>query len=124
MTKKIMVIDDEASMGSILKQMLEKEGYTAMAFTSGPEAIENFKQDHYDLVISDVAMPSMTGVEILSQIKEARPKTPVVFVTAQNMDEILNEAIQLGLDGYIEKPFNVESVFEVVKEKLTQGNES
>ena len=115
-----MVIDDEASMGSIIKQMLEKEGYAVTTFTSGPAAIKDFEQGAYDLVISDVAMPSMTGVEILSKIKELKPTTPVIFVTAQNMDEILNEAIRLGLDGYIEKPFNIDNVYEVIREKLAQ----
>ena len=123
MPKKIMVIDDEEKMCSILKQMLENEGYQVQTSTDGRAAIEEIKKDAFNLVISDVCMPLISGVELLSQIKGFKPDLPVIFVTAQDMSEVLQDALQLGLDGFIEKPFNMQTVFEVIKEKIGENAE-
>lgn len=124
MPKKIMIIDDEAAMCRILKQILESEGYEVKTSTEGLPALYEIKQDSFNLVITDVTMPNLSGIEILAQVKQFKPELPVIFITGSDVDAVLKEALQLGLDGFIEKPFNIQAVLEVIKEKLSAGNSS
>ncbi|MFA4858723.1 MAG: response regulator [Candidatus Margulisiibacteriota bacterium] len=122
MSKKIMIIDDEEAMCRILKQILEGEGYEVKTRNEGLLALDEIKQDSFNLVITDVSMPNLSGIEILAQVKQFKPDLPVIFVTGSDVDAILKEALQLGLDGFIEKPFNIQAVLEVIKEKLSVEN--
>jgi len=122
LSKKIMIIDDEEAMCRILKQILEGEGYEVKTRNEGLLALDEIKQDSFNLVITDVSMPNLSGIEILAQVKQFKPDLPVIFVTGSDVDAILKEALQLGLDGFIEKPFNIQAVLEVIKEKLSVEN--
>ena len=118
MPHKIMVIDDEENMCQILKQLLESEGYVVETSTNSPAALDIVLSDHFNLVISDVSMPVLSGIDLLKSIKSAKPNLPVIFMTGQDMDEVMTRALQNGLDGFIEKPFNIQTVFDIVREKL------
>jgi CheY-like chemotaxis protein len=122
LSPKIMIIDDEAAMCQILKQILESEGYEVKTSTEGLSALYEIKQDSFNLVITDVTMPNLSGIEILAQVKQFKPKLPVIFITGSDVDAVLKDALQLGLDGFIEKPFNIQAVLEVIREKLGAGN--
>ena len=122
MSRKIMIIDDEEAMCRILKQILEGEGYAVQTHNDGLLALDEIKNDSFNLVITDVSMPNLSGIEILAQVKQFKPNLPVIFVTGSDADAILQEALQLGLDGFIEKPFNIQAVLDVIKEKLSAEN--
>jgi len=114
----IMVVDDEEKIRTLLCKTLEGKGYLTQNADSGETALEKIKTENFDLIISDVNMPTMDGVTLLKNIKEINKNLPVLFMTALGMEQTLKEAIQLGLDGYVEKPFNMNSLLELIEEKL------
>jgi len=116
--KKILVVDDEESVRIILKKMLEEGDYIAETANNGEEALEAMKGTHFDMLISDINMPVMNGVELLNKTKEAFPMMPVIFVTAYGKDKIIIEAMKVGLADYIEKPFRMDGVLKTVKEHI------
>jgi len=115
---KILVVDDEESVRIILKKMLEEGGYIAETANNGEEALEAMKGTRFDMLISDINMPVMNGVELLNKAKQLYPKMPVIFITAYGKDKIIIEAMKVGLADYIEKPFRMEGVLSTVKEHI------
>ena len=116
--KKILVVDDEESVRIILKKMLEEGGYIAETANNGGEALEAMKGTHFDMLISDINMPVMNGVELLNKAKESFPMMPVIFITAYGNDKIIIEAMKVGLADYIEKPFKMDHILKIVKEHI------
>lgn len=117
--KKILVVDDEESVRIILKQMLEQGGYSAEVASDGAEALDKLKADNYHMIITDINMPGMDGVELLKKSKELFPKLPVIFVTGFGKDKIILQAMKLGLSNYIEKPFKMDDVLKIVKDYIS-----
>ena len=114
---KILIIDDEEKIRTLINQTLTQKGYTTDIAENGAIALEKIKLNPYDLVLSDVNMPQMTGIEFLKASKTIKKNLPVIFITASDMDATLQESMQFGLDGYIEKPFNLNHLFELIEEK-------
>jgi len=118
MKSKILVVDDELSMREFLQILLEKEGYDVKLACDGAEAIENIESDAFDLVISDVRMPNISGIDVLKFVKEKAPDTSVVMITAFASMEQAIQAIKLGAFHYITKPFKVEEIRHVVSSAI------
>lgn len=116
--KKILIVDDEESVRTILKQMLEQGGFSADAASDGKEALDKLGSSSFDMLISDINMPVMDGVELLKRSKELFPNMPVIFITAFGKDKIILEAMKTGLSDYIEKPFRIDGVIKTVKEHM------
>lgn len=116
--KKILVVDDELTIRTILKQILEQGGFECEMAADGKEALEMLKADNFDLMITDINMPEMDGVELLQKTKELLPTFPVIFITAYGRDKIIMQAMRSGLTDYIEKPFRMNDVIDVVKRHL------
>lgn len=115
MKPRILVVDDEQSMREFLQILLEKEGYEVALAPGGEEAIGQISKESFDLVISDVRMPKVTGVEVLKYVKQNAPDTTVIMITAfASMDEA-TEAIRLGAYHYITKPFKVDEINHIVR---------
>ena len=106
----ILVVDDEEGMCQFLKTMLSREGYEVLTATSGSEALKVYKEDKFDLVIQDLKMPGMDGIQLLSAIKEVDEKQLVVIITAFSTWESAVEAMRLGAFDYIRKPFDNEAI--------------
>ncbi len=115
---KILVVDDEPNVRNVLKQMIEKRGYIVKVAENGADAIEKFKKEDFDLVVTDIKMPILDGFHVLTKVKELKPKTPVIFITAYGAKEVVIEAMKLGLSDYIEKPFNMAEVLEIIEKQL------
>jgi two-component system response regulator PilR (NtrC family) len=107
---RILVVDDEESMRKLLEIALGKEGYRLTLAESGKKATEIFDKSSYDLVISDIKMPDMSGVDVLRHIKETDPSVPVIMVTAYASAETAVEALRLGAYDYLTKPFKLEEL--------------
>ena len=107
---RILVVDDEESMRKLLEIALGKEGYRLTLAESGKKATEIFDKSSYDLVISDIKMPDMSGVEVLRHIKETDPSVPVIMVTAYASADTAVEALRLGAYDYLTKPFKLEEL--------------
>jgi len=115
---KILVVDDERSMREILEIFLKNEGYSVSAAGNGESAMEIMKHDHFDLIITDMKMPKLGGLELLKNVKEIYPDTLVVIITAFGTAESAVEAMKLGAFDYITKPFQMDDIRLVVKNAL------
>src|SRR5690242_11564440 len=110
MKANILVVDDELSMREFLSILLEGEGYAVEQAESADEALARMEGAHFDLVISDVSMPGLDGIALLSRIKSISPDTAVLMITAFTTAEQAVEAMKLGAYDYLAKPFKVEEV--------------
>jgi two-component system response regulator PilR (NtrC family) len=116
--EKILVVDDEASMRDFLDIMLRKEGYKVELAGTGREALQRLEDGLYDLVISDLSMGDLSGLEILKRSKQVAQETPVMMITAYASTESAIEALKLGACDYIIKPFNVDELKIVIRNAL------
>ena len=111
----ILVVDDEEMMRNLLSKILNREGCNAMIATSGEEALEVLKKERIDLVITDVKMPVMDGFELLKNIKKDYPQIGTVVMTAFGDAYTVRDALLLGADEYITKPFKSFEIMMVVE---------
>ena len=115
---KILVIDDEAGIGDILQKILVREGHDVLTATNGKDGIKHVKKGSVDMVILDIKMPEMDGIEVLEKIHEIDKNIVVVMLTAYGTLGTAREAMRLGAYDYITKPFDNEFVTAMVKEGL------
>ena len=115
---RILVVDDEKSMREILEIFLKNEGYHVSVAMNGESAVEALKSDIFDLIISDMKMPKMGGLELLKNVKESSPDTIFVVMTAFGTTESAVEAMKLGAYDYIQKPFQMDEIRLIVKNAL------
>jgi two-component system response regulator PilR (NtrC family) len=117
-SEKILIVDDEKSMRDFLKIMLVKEGYEVKSFSRGESAIKYFKENRVDLVISDIRMKGMDGVELLKELKAVDEHTPVLMITAYASVDTAIDAMKSGAYDYFTKPFNIEEIKIHIKRAL------
>jgi len=115
---RVLVVDDERSMRELLGIVLKREGYEVVLAENGGAALEALRRQSVDLVISDIKMPDMSGVDVLRAAKQADPDLPVVMITAFASTETAVEAMRLGACDYLSKPFDVDELRLKVREKL------
>mgnify|MGYP002516394204 CR=1 FL=1 len=106
MPKRILLVDDEPLILKGLKYSLEQDGYQTDSAMDGEEALVKFFEGHYDLILLDVMLPGVDGIEVCQRIRE-RSNVPIIMLTAkgEDMDKILG--LEYGADDYITKPFNI-----------------
>jgi len=124
---KILIVDDEHSMREFLSIILQKEGHTVVTASNGSTALEYLASDTFDIVLTDIRMPGISGLDILKQIREHYPDTITIMITAYASTETAIEAMKQGAYDYIAKPFKVEEIKLIVrnaleKQKLRQEN--
>jgi YesN/AraC family two-component response regulator len=107
--KRLLIVDDEEAVTFSLFQIfinipIECEVITA---ADGTEALKKIEAGEFDLIITDIAMPGINGLDLLSMIKSKHPKTRVIVITAYGSDERKEQAINRGAEHYIEKPFDI-----------------
>lgn len=117
---KILVVDDEESMCKFMEIMLKKEGYQVSTNQHAPSALEQVTSENYDLVIADLMMPDMSGLELLSRAKSARPDIDFIVMTAFASVDSAIEALKNGASDYITKPFKVDEIKIAVRKSLEQ----
>ncbi len=108
--KTIVVADDDASIRSLLRQLLQDEGYAVQEAATGVEVVDKVKESSPDLVIMDVRMPELDGIEALSRVKAASPRTAVVIMTAFGSSNAAIRAMELGAFDYVTKPFELDKI--------------
>src|SRR5687767_8757841 len=102
---RIFIVDDEESIREFFEIMLKREGYEVVTASNGAEALEKLKKQAVDLIISDIQMPELSGLELLGKVKEIDPEMAVIMITAFGSTETAVEAMKLGAYDYIQKPF-------------------
>lgn len=121
MKYRILVVDDELSMREYLSILLEREGYEAVTAGSAADALDQVRNGIFDLVISDVQMPGLTGIELLARIKECSLDTAVLMVTAYTTADQAVEAMRLGAYDYISKPFKNDEIKILIRNALEKS---
>lgn len=106
--ERILVVDDEGEVCNTLKEFLTKKGYEASTALSGEEAIKKVKEERPHIVLLDIRMPGMDGLEVLKRIRGIDKEAGIIMITAVKEDEIARKCIELGAFAYITKPFSFE----------------
>lgn len=114
----ILIVDDEQSMRDFLAIMLRKEGYEIVTVEDGEEATKAVEDDIYDLVITDLKMPGLDGLQVLRHVKRISPNTHVIVITAYSSTEDAVLAMKQGALDYITKPFEIEKIKIVIRNAL------
>ena len=117
----ILLIDDEQSLVETLTVLLRGEGYEVIFELTGAGGLKAFKDQSPDLVLSDVRMPKMSGIEVLEEIRKNSPNTPVVLMTAQASLQSAIQAVNLGATHYVQKPFENDELLAVLARSLDWG---
>lgn len=110
----IMVIDDEPIVGKRLKPALEKSGYIVEVFESGTDALQRIEQKVFDIVVTDVRMDDIDGIEVLARVSAKSPRTKVIIITGYATIELAREALAKGAFDFIAKPFKPNDLREVI----------
>ncbi|OQY20415.1 MAG: Fis family transcriptional regulator [Desulfobacteraceae bacterium 4572_35.1] len=118
--KRILVVDDEAVIRQAVQRILEHEGYKVNTASSGHSALELIQSESFNLVISDLKMPGMSGMDVLKSIKILQPDIPVIIITGYATVETAVDAIKNGAFDYLAKPFNPAQVKEIVDRAIQQ----
>jgi DNA-binding NtrC family response regulator len=111
---RIMVLDDEAIVCKRLKPALEKQGYEVDTFTQSSEAMEQIRQIDYDIIITDLKMKGIDGMQLLSEAKRRSPGTEVIVITGFATMETAKESFHKGVFDFIAKPFKLSEIQQVV----------
>ena len=116
--KLILIVEDDPKVGESIRLLLKKRGYETLLASNGKEALPLFRQEMVDLVITDLLMPKMDGIELLEAVKSLKPETEVIVISAQGTVEKAVQAMKLGAFDFIEKPINPRVISLVVERAL------
>lgn len=116
---RILVLDDEEIVRVSCKKCLIPEGYDVDVAANGVEGLSMTENNRYDVILTDLKMPDMDGMEFLAKVKERHPDTKVIMITGYSTVEHAVKAMRMGAYNYIEKPFTPDALLEAVKEALT-----
>ncbi len=117
-SRRILVVDDEESHRLMLRAVLKEEGYQVTEAADGPEAIGAMEQESYDLVLLDLRLPAMDGIETLNEIKKISPLVPVIMMTAYASVKTAVEALKAGAFDYLTKPLDIEELKVLIEKAL------
>ena len=120
MAYRILVIDDEINMLNLLKRILSKEGYEVTTCPTAEEALEELGRKVYDLIVADLVLPGIDGIELLKLVKKDWPNLPFILITAFASVESAVEAMKMGAYDYIAKPFQTEEIKITIKKAIEQ----
>ena len=121
---KILVIDDEPSIRSLLDTLLHRKGYDVVLADSGRKGLELFRREHPDVIVLDLKMPEMDGLTVLRQIHSLDPKKPVIILTGAGNTEAEQQVRALGVTEYVEKEFSLHLLGDSLKRLLNNPNPS
>ncbi len=110
MPKRILIVDDNPNMSSLLCEMLEVFDYESVRAGDGTQALEALEKDHFAMVITDMRMPNMTGLELLKEVKNRHPKMPVVLISGYSVAEVDNAVDGVKADGFLGKPLMMSDI--------------
>ncbi len=119
---KVLIVDDEEMAIKLVEHQLKIDGFEIVTTTDGREAMDLIKSEEPDLVISDIMMPFMSGLELLELIKSEKKKIPVILVSALDDVEVIQTAIGMGADDFVIKPVNTDELSLRVKRVLANNN--
>lgn len=117
----ILIVDDEESMCEVLSHILTTEGYTVKTASTGQDAISTFEKNPFDVVIQDIKMPNVNGLDLVRKYKDTNPSTMIIVITAFSTLQIAVEAMRLGAYDYLRKPFNDNQMIKTTVQRALQA---
>ena len=117
--KKVLIVDDDRDVVSIVSTMLEGRGWDILAAYSGPEALEIVSSSIPDVILLDIMMPEMNGIEVLKKIKKMDAHARIIMITAFGDVESYLDSMELGAYEYINKPFETRELLEMIDKVVT-----
>ena len=118
---KVLVVDDNEEFCQNISDILELRDYEVITAYDGFKGLEMVRQNGFDLVLMDIRMPAMNGVETFKKVKEIAPDTPVIMVTAFTVEDLIREALREGAFGALKKPLDFDRLFELISQATPDG---
>jgi DNA-binding NtrC family response regulator len=120
---RILVVDDDENIRKVLEEILADEGYIVESVGTAKKGIEKTQKSFYNLALIDVRLPDMEGVELLSRMRETKPKMRKIIITGYPTVQNAMAAVNRGADAFVVKPFEVEKILETIREQLKKQKE-
>ena len=115
---RILIIDDDELMLNALTNLLQDEGYNLMITADGPRGIELYRKEKPDVVLLDLGLPSVSGLDVLKEIKQIDPNAKVIIITGYPSEQMMEEAMKSGAFAFYEKPGVISKIMRVIKNAL------
>jgi DNA-binding NtrC family response regulator len=122
--RKILVIDDQTEICRGCRRIFKAKGCTVKTALSGGKGLERTKRERFDIIIIDLKLPDMSGLEVVKQVKQRKPDQPIVMITGYATVSTAVEATKLGVASFIAKPFEPEEIIDTVMGLLDKGNKT
>jgi len=120
--ERILVVDDSSQIRATLRRMiLEPNGYEVLTASDGQEGLDSALREHPDLILLDVNMPRLTGIQVLEELQRARYEWPVILMTSHGSEQVAIDALRLGVHDYVPKPFEMQDVLARVQRALFES---
>jgi two-component system, NtrC family, response regulator AtoC len=116
---KALVVDDDPAVGKVLGKLLAQDGIDSASVLSGTEALSQLSRTYFDLVITDLRMPGMDGIDLLRKVRKDYAETPVILITAHGTIPLAVEAMKAGASDFITKPFERDEILQTVRDVVT-----
>ena len=116
--KKILIVDDDPIILKLIENHLSLEGYETTTAEDGFNALEKIQKNQFDLIISDIMMPNLSGLSLLSISKEFPVKVPIIFISSLNKGDIIAKSLRLGMDSFMAKPIDLKDLSERIKRMI------
>ena len=121
---RILIVEDEKHLKDIIHTNLELEGFEVLSVMDGKSAMAHLKSEHFDLIILDIMLPDISGLDICEQIRLENAEVPIIFVSAKDTSEDRILGLKRGADDYLVKPFNLEELLLRVQKLLKRSQQS
>lgn len=122
MASKILIVEDDKPLQSVLKEILQGEGFVTDTASTGSEALEKIEKVFPNLVLLDLGLPDIRGESVLAEIRENYPELAVVILTAKSKPHEIAQGLNLGADDYLPKPFAAEELLARINARIKSGN--
>ena len=124
MVYKVLIVDDEEGVRDLFSELLTKEGHKTSACSTGEETLELLKKENFDVVLLDIKLPGMSGLEVLKNIRDTYKKLTVIMITGFGYDEdLIAKTKQLGCSGYIGKNMPISQILTTFKQFVKSAKE-
>ena len=121
MTRRILIIDDDADHAESIADILELRGYEVDLAFSGEQGVSRFRQSDFDMILLDVKLPGMNGLETLFEFQKIRPEARIIMMTGYSVEQLLAQAVENGALGVLRKPFQVEELLDALERVKPRG---
>jgi DNA-binding response OmpR family regulator len=114
-----MIIEDDEAMRSLLEDFFEEEGFETDSASNGADALRILSKDHLDLIITDIRMPGLTGLDILPRLRRLKPETSIIVMTAYGSEDVRRRSLDRGATTYLEKPIHLSQLRTLIHEMVS-----